>query len=79
MLITLLALVAREANPLWGTLLLLFYSLGHGLLAIGAGTFIGFTGSLTKSSRYGYFAQGVNILLGACILAAGFYLLYLGF
>jgi cytochrome c biogenesis protein CcdA len=78
-LIALLALVARSANPVWGIALLLLYSIGHSVLVIVAGTFIGLTGKLTKSSRYGVFAQSVNILLGAGILLAGLYLLYLGF
>ena len=78
-LIALLALVARGTNPLWGTFLLLLYSIGHGILSVGAGTFIGFTGKLSRSSRYGFFAQGVIIVLGLCILIAGLYLLYLGF
>lgn len=57
-LIALLALVARETNPLWGTFLLLLYSIGHGILSVGAGTFIGFTGKLSRSSRYGFFCPG---------------------
>ena len=78
-LIALLAIVAHSANPLWGIFLLWLYSVGHSVLVIAAGTFIGLTGKLTKSSRYGVFAQSVNILLGAGILLVGLYLLYLGF
>jgi cytochrome c biogenesis protein CcdA len=78
-LIALLALVARGANPVWGIALLLCYSIGHGLLVILAGTFMGFTGMLTRNSRYGTLARGVNIVLGGGILFAGLYLLYLGF
>jgi cytochrome c biogenesis protein CcdA len=78
-LIALLALVARESNPLWGTLLLLLYSVGHSILVIASGTFIGLTGKLTQSSRYGIFARILNILLGTGILLVGLYLLYLGF
>jgi cytochrome c biogenesis protein CcdA len=78
-LIALLALVARSANPVWGIALLLFYSIGHSMLVILAGTFMGLTGKLTRSSRYGLLARGVNILLGSGILFAGLYLLYLGF
>jgi cytochrome c biogenesis protein CcdA len=78
-LIALLALVARSANPVWGIALLLFYSIGHSMLVILAGTFIGLTGKLTRSSRYATLARGVNILLGSGILLAGLYLLYLGF
>jgi len=78
-LIALLALVARSANPVWGIALLLFYSIGHSMLVILAGTFIGLTGTLTRSTRYGALARGVNVLLGSGILLAGLYLLYLGF
>jgi cytochrome c biogenesis protein CcdA len=56
-LIALLALVARGTNPLWGTFLLLLYSIGHGILSVGAGTFMGLTGKLTRSSRYGFFPR----------------------
>jgi cytochrome c biogenesis protein CcdA len=78
-LIALLALVSRNANPVWGVALLLLYSIGHSVLVIAAGTFMGLTGKLTQNHRYGIFARSVNILLGAGILVAGLYLLYLGF
>jgi len=78
-LIALLALVARESNPLWGILLLLLYSVGHSVLVIVTGTFMGFAKKLTQNSRYGIFAHAVNILLGSGILIAGLYLLYQGF
>jgi cytochrome c-type biogenesis protein len=78
-LIALLAVVARGVSPLWGVVLLLLYSIGHSVLVVLAGTFVGLSGKLTKSTRYGGFARGVNILLGAGILVVGLYLLYLGF
>ncbi|OHD21898.1 MAG: cytochrome C biogenesis protein [Spirochaetes bacterium GWB1_59_5] len=78
-LIALLALVSKKNNPLWGIMLLLLYSIGHSILLIIAGTFMGLAGRLTKSTRYDFFARGVNILLGTGILAAGLYFLYLGF
>jgi len=78
-LITLLALVASEGTPVWGILLLLLYSIGHSILVIASGSFMGLTGKLTQSSRYGVFARIINILLGTGILLAGLYLLYLGF
>ena len=78
-LIALLALVSRSTKPIWGIALLLFYSIGHSVLVIVAGTFMGLTGKLTKSARYGFFARVVNILMGAGILLAGLYLLYSGF
>ena len=78
-LIALLTLVSRSTKPIWGIALLLFYSIGHSVLVIVAGTFMGLTGKLTKSARYGFFARVVNILMGAGILLAGLYLLYSGF
>lgn len=78
-LIALLAVVAQSANPLWGTGMLLLYSIGHGILAVVAGTFMGFTGKLTSNPRYGVLSQVINSVLGLCILIAGLYLLYLGF
>lgn len=78
-LIALLAMVARSANPVWGITLLLLYSVGHSVLVIIAGTFMGLTGKLSKSTRYGLLAKVVNIILGTGILLAGLYLLYLGF
>ena len=78
-LIALLTLVSRSTKPIWGIALLLFYSIGHSVLVIVAGTFMGLTGKLPKSARYGFFARGVNILMGAGILLAGLYLLYSGF
>jgi cytochrome c biogenesis protein CcdA len=78
-LVALLALVARSANPVWGIALLLCYSIGHSVLVIMAGTFMGLAGKLTRSVRYGRLAQAANIVLGTGILLAGLYLLYLGF
>lgn len=77
-LIALLALVARRGNPLWGISLLLLYSIGHSVLVVLAGTFMGLTGKLTKSGNYGIFAKTVNVLLGMGILLIGLYLVYVG-
>jgi len=77
-LIALLALVARSGNPAWGIFLLLLYSIGHSVLVIIAGTFMGLTGKLTKSDSYGVFAKILNVALGIVILLAGLYLIYTG-
>jgi cytochrome c-type biogenesis protein len=77
-LIALLALVARSGNPVWGIFLLLLYSIGHSVLVIIAGTFMGVVGKLTKSGAYGMFSKVLNIVLGLAILLAGFYLIYTG-
>lgn len=77
-LIALLAVVARSGKPVWGIFLLLLYSIGHSVLVVVAGTFMGLTGKITNSGRYGLFAKAVNILLGLVILLAGLFLVYTG-
>lgn len=77
-LIALLAVVARSGNPVWGIILLLLYSIGHSVIVIVAGTFMGLTGKIANSGRYGLFAKAVNILLGFIILLAGLFLVYTG-
>ena len=52
-LVALLAIVAGEGNVLWGILLLLLYSIGHGILAVIAGTSTGLVAEVTSSDRYG--------------------------
>ncbi|MHC1692539.1 MAG: cytochrome c biogenesis protein CcdA [Sphaerochaetaceae bacterium] len=78
-LIALLAIVAGKGSIAWGILLLLIYSIGHGLLAVVAGTSVGFVRRLSESQRYGRFSVALNIILGAAILAIGLYMFYLGF
>lgn len=78
-LIALLAIVAGKGSILWGILLLLLYSIGHGILAIIAGTSIGFVQKLTSSKKYNKASTVLKIVMGALILLIGFYMLYLGF
>lgn len=78
-LIALLAIVAGKGSILWGILLLLLYSIGHGILAIIAGTSIGFVQKLTSSKKYGKASTILKAVLGVLILLVGFYMFYLGF
>ncbi len=78
-LIALLAIVAGKGSILWGILLLLLYSLGHGMLAVAAGTSVGFVQKLTSSEKYGRASTAIKIIFGALILLIGFYMFYLGF
>lgn len=59
--------------------MLLLYSIGHGILAIVAGTSIGFVEKLSASDKYGRASTVLKIVMGALILLIGFYLFYLGF
>ncbi len=78
-LIALLAIVAGKGNIIWGILLLLIYSVGHGILAVVAGTSIGFVQKLSSNEKYGRFSVVLKVVMGAVILLIGFYMFYLGF
>ncbi len=78
-LVALLAIVAGSGNLLWGILLLLLYSVGHGVLAVIAGTSIGFVRKLSASPKYGAAAKVINIVMGVAVLLIGLYMFYLGF
>lgn len=78
-LIALLAIVAGKGNIVWGILLLLIYSVGHGILAVVAGTSIGFVQKLSSNEKYGRFSVALKVVMGTVILFIGFYMFYLGF
>jgi cytochrome c biogenesis protein CcdA len=78
-LIVLLAVVAGKGSALWGTLLLFLYSVGHGALAVIAGTSVGFVQKLSRSGAYGKLSKILTAVMGALILLIGFYMFYLGF
>ncbi len=78
-LIVLLALVAGQGSILWGTFLLLLYSIGHGMLAIIAGTSVGFANKITTDEKYSKFSSAIKIIMGIMILLIGLYMIYLGF
>lgn len=79
MLIVLLAVVAGKGNILWGILLLFLYSVGHGILAVVAGTSVGFVQKLSHSSTYGKWSNFLKIAMGGLMLLIGLYMFYLGF
>ncbi len=78
-LIVLLAIVAGKGSVLWGILLLLLYSIGLGILAVLAGTSIGFVQKLSASKNYGRISNVLKIVMGSLILLLGFYMFYIGF
>lgn len=78
-LIALLAIVAGSGNIAWGMLLLLLYSLGHGILAIISGTSIGFVQKLARNPKYGTMSNILKVIMGLMISLIGFYMFYLAF
>jgi cytochrome c biogenesis protein CcdA len=78
-LIALLAIAAGSGSLLWGALLMLLYGVGHGALAVLAGSSIGAVNKLMQSERYGALSRVLKIVMGILILFIGLYLFYLGF
>ena len=78
-LIALLAIAAGSGSLLWGALLMLLYGVGHGALAVLAGSSIGAVNKLVQSERYGALSRALKIVMGILILIIGLYLFYLGF
>ena len=78
-LIALLAIVAGKGSILWGILLLLLYAAGHSILAVVAGTSIGFVQKLSSGEKYGKASIVLKSVMGALILLIGLYMFYLGF
>ena len=78
-LIALLTIVAGKGSILWGIVLLLMYSIGHGILAIVAATSISFVQKLSASEKYGRVSNVLKAVMGLLILLIGFYMFYLGF
>jgi cytochrome c-type biogenesis protein len=78
-LIALLAMVAGQNSLLIGIFSMLLYGVGHGILAVIAGTSTGFVQKLTANNRYGRLSIVLKALLGAAILTIGLYMFYLGF
>lgn len=77
-LIALLAIVAGKGSIAWGVLLLLLYSIGHGILAVAAGTSIGFAQKLSDSEAYTNASSLLKVIMGGLILLIGLYMIYLG-
>ncbi len=78
-LIALLAVVAGSGNMWWGIVLLLCYSIGHGILAVICGTSIGFVEKLSQNKKYERLSSILKIVMGAMMALIGFYMFYLGF
>lgn len=78
-LVAVLAVAAGRGNILWGGLLLLLYSVGHGMLAVAAGTSVGLVRKLSSDARYGKFSKAANIIMGFLIILVGLYMFMLAF
>lgn len=78
-LIALLAIVAGKGSIMWGMILLLIYSIGHGILAVVAGTSVGLVQKISQNDKYGKLSVVLKVIMGFLILTIGLYMFYLAF
>ncbi|MEG0266628.1 MAG: cytochrome c biogenesis CcdA family protein [Bacilli bacterium] len=77
-LIVLLAIVGTKGSILYGIILLLYYSLGHSVLAIISGISMNYVKSIKKNKNYKKISDLLNYIFGIIILLMAFYFFYLG-
>ncbi len=78
-IVALLAIVIENGRILFGAVLLLFFSIGHAVLSVIAGTSVGLVRKITDSPKYEKLGRIINIVLGAVILIAALWLFWEAF
>lgn len=74
-LVVLLTFIASKGNLLYGTILLLFYALGHCVLILIAGTSAGFASSILESKGLNKFTNYLRKTAGLILILFGIYIL----
>lgn len=78
-IVALLAIVIDNGRILFGIVLLLFFSIGHAVLSVIAGTSVGLVQKITDSPRYEKAGRIIRIILGIIIILAALWLLWEAF
>ena len=78
-LAAILAVVAAEHRVTLGIAMLLFYSLGHSVLLVAAGTGVGTVKQMSRSEKFKKAGKILNIVLGFAVFALSLYLFYTAF
>ena len=78
-LVTLLAIAIDKSSMLFGIVLLLFFSIGHAVLSVVAGTSAGLVQHIVESPKYERIGRIVKICLGVLIMLAALWLLWEAF
>jgi len=73
-LVLLLTIMASKANYLYGSILLLAYSIGHCVLIVIAGTSIGIASTLISSDKFQKFNCYFRRVAGVLIIGVGIYM-----
>lgn len=78
-LLAILSYVVSTQNIILGAIMLLFYSIGNGIVLVVVGSSLKIADKLSSSSKMLVVGKIINAMLAILILALGLYLLYLGF
>jgi cytochrome c-type biogenesis protein len=78
-LIAIVAIVSTGQSIAMGAIMLLTYSLGHSILAIAAGTSVGWVQELSKNPKFEKAGKIINIIMGVLLFAFALYLFYVAF
>ena len=78
-IVALLAIVIERGQILFGIILLLFFSVGHGILSVVAGTSVGLVQKITASAKYERASRIIKIVLGVIIMLVALWLLWEAF
>ncbi len=78
-IVALLAVVIDQGRILSGIVLLLFFSVGHAILSVIAGTSTGLVQRIAESPKYERIGRIIKIILGIIILLAALWLLWEAF
>ena len=78
-IVALLAIVIERGQILFGIILLLFFSVGHGILSVVAGTSVGLVQKITASAKYERASRIIKIALGVIIMLVALWLLWEAF
>lgn len=76
MIVALLAIVIDRGHILYGIVLFLLFSIGHGILSVIAGTSLGLVQRITESEKYERFSRIIRICLGVIIALTALWLLW---
>lgn len=79
MIVAMLAIAIDMGRILFGAVLLLFFSIGHAVLSVVAGTSIGLVRKITESPKYAKADKIIKIVLGTVIFLTALWLLWEAF
>ena len=78
-IVALLAIAIERGSVFFGVVLLLFFSIGHAVLSVIAGTSAGLVQQIVDSPKYERIGRIIKICLGAVIMLAALWLLWEAF